>query len=219
MKLKLSTPSKMKGTCKTWSTLAVTHCPASRVTALDVDKYDDLSIGDLVPACSNCYADKGFYHMPTVKAPRIHNASDWKRDTWVADMVETLTGHAHFRWFDSGDMFHIGLAEKIYQVMKQSPNTAFWLPTRMHKLDKFKPILAKMAKLSNVVVRKSSDSIEGKRIAGKNTSTIIASSLARSYSVGYTCPATIPGNKPNCKANDCTACWDKEVKVVAYVFH
>jgi hypothetical protein len=219
MKLKLSDTSKMRGTAKSWSTLAVVHCPGSRITSKDVTKYKTKKVGDLVPACADCYAAKGMYHMPNVKAPRIHNAEDWKRDTWEDDMVETLVGHKRFRLFDSGDCFHIELANKLYRVMKRSPNTDFWFPTRMHKLPKFRPILAKMAKLSNVVVRKSSDSIEGKRIAGKNTSTIIASSLARSYSVGHTCPATVPGNKANCKANDCTACWDKEVKVINYVFH
>jgi hypothetical protein len=216
MKLKLSTPSKMKGTCKTWSTLAVTHCPGSRVTMKDAHKYVDRVVGDLVPACGNCYADKGFYHMPNVKAPRIHNAQDWKRDNWVSDMVETLQGKAYFRWFDSGDMFHTDLADKILQVMKLSPNTAFWLPTRMHKLDKFKPVLMRMARLPNAVVRKSSDSVTGGRIAGKNTSTIIATSNS---DIGYTCPATIPGNVANCKVNSCTACWDKDIKQINYVFH
>ena len=131
-------------------------------------------------------------------------------------MVETLVVHKRFRLFDSGDCFHIELANKLYRVMKRSPNTDFWFPTRMHKLPKFRPILAKMAKLSNVVVRKSSDSVTGKRIAGKNTSTIIVTSNSN---VGHTCPATIKGNKPNCKANVCTACWDKEVKVINYHFH
>ncbi len=217
MKLKLSTPSKMKGTAKTWSTLAVTHCPASRVTVSNQTDYDGLKPGDLVPACANCYADKGFYHMPTVKNPRIHNAADWKRSDWVADMIETLAGQKHFRWFDSGDMFHIDLAEKIFLVMKGSPETNFWLPTRMQKIDKFKPVIARMKKLANVVVRNSSDSITGERIRGNTTSTIIASS--NQLGDAHLCPATVPGNTPNCKANNCTACWDKSVKVVAYNFH
>lgn len=204
--IKYSEPSKMKGTCKTWSTLAVTHCPASR---------DDN--GDLVPACANCYADKGFYHMGTVKAPRAHNADDWRRDDWAPEMITFLAKEKYFRWFDSGDMFHTGLAEKIYQVMKGSPQTMFWLPTRMHKLAKFRPIIARMQKLPNVVVRKSSDSIDGGRIRGRNTSTIIQT--AKQGSGAHICPATVEGNKANCKANNCTACWDRSVSVIAYWFH
>jgi hypothetical protein len=217
MKLKLSTPSKMKGTCKTWSTLAVTHCPASRVTAKDVDQYPSLCVGDLVPVCASCYADSGFYHMPVVRNVRVNNAEDWKRDTWEDDMVQTLIGHKRFRWFDSGDMYHIGLARKLYRVMLRSPQTDFWLPTKMQKLDKFKPVIAQMKRLSNVVVRCSSDSINGKIIAGKTTSTVIASS--NDYQRGDICPATVPGNKANCKANDCTMCWDETIKVINYHFH
>jgi hypothetical protein len=204
--IKLSSPSKMKGTAKTWSTVAVKHCPASR------DKK-----GDLVPACAGCYAAKGFYRMPTVNEPREHNAKDWKREEWVSEMVAELSTQMYFRWFDSGDMFHIGLAEKIYQVMKQSPNTRFWLPTRMHKIAKFRPIIAKMEGLPNVVVRKSGDEIDGSTIRGKNTSTIICSDSQADSA--WICPATIKGNKPNCKANACTACWDKNIKVIAYNYH
>ena len=159
---KISAPAKMKGTCKTWSTLAITHCPASR---------DDN--GDLVPACANCYADKGFYKMPGTVAVRVHNAEDWRSDDWVQAMVNKIGKDSHFRFFDSGDMYHIGLANKIFELCRALPGTKFWIPTRMHKIDKFKPVLAKLAKLPNVVVRKSSDSIEGKRIRGATTSIII----------------------------------------------
>jgi hypothetical protein len=203
---KLSTPSKMKGTCKTWSTLAITHCPASR--------GDD---GKLVDACSNCYADKNFYKMPAAVNLRNHNAQDWRNDGWVDAMIELIGEDSHFRFFDSGDMYHINLAHKIYDLCKALPNTRFWIPTRMHKLDKFKPILAKLAKLENVVVRKSSDSTQGKRIRGATTSIIIRTDSQAGNA--HICPATIAGNKPNCKANNCTACWSKSVPVVAYHYH
>jgi hypothetical protein len=155
--------------------------------------------------------------MPNSVKVRSHNSQDWKREEWVSEMVAELSTQMFFRWFDSGDMFHVDLAEKIYQVMKQSPNTRFWLPTRMHKIAKFRPIIAKMERLPNVVVRKSSDEIDGSRIRGKNTSTIICSDSQANDA--HVCPATVPGNKPNCKANQCTACWDKNIKVIAYNYH
>ena len=205
-KPKLHAPSKMKGTCKTWSTLAVTHCPGSRAPD-----------GGLVEACQSCYADKGFYNMPGTRAPRIHNAENWKSDSWVSDMVSAIGKSKHFRFFDSGDMYHIGLANKILEVCKSLPDCQFWIPTRMHKLDKFKPIIRKLQALPNVVVRLSSDSTQGKRIRGKNTSIIIRQvSQAKG---AHICPATVKGNTPNCKANSCTACWDETVKVIAYNYH
>lgn len=205
-KIKLSSPSKMKGTCKTWSTLAVTHCPGSRGPD-----------GQLVEACDKCYADKGMYKMPNSIKVREHNALDWQRDDWVSDMVEAISGQAHFRFFDSGDMYHIDLAHKILAICKALPETRFWIPTRMHKLAKFKPVIARLNSLPNVVVRYSSDSTQGKRVRGKNTSTIIRNDgQARG---AHICPATIPGNTPNCKANGCAACWEKSITVIAYHFH
>jgi len=102
-----------------------------------------------------------------------------------------------------------------------SPHCKFWIPTKMHKFEKFALIIAKLEKLDNCVVRKSSDSITGKKIAGKNSSTIISTdkqSLSW-HKRTHICPATVPANKANCKANKCTACWDKDTKVIAYHFH
>ena len=208
--IRLSTPSKMRGTCKTWSLEAIETCPAAI--------GDD---GKLVPSCASCYATKGFYHMPTVKAPRAENKIDWQRDNWVPDMVKLLARQEHFRFFDSGDMYSVKLAEKIYQIVDLSPHCKFWIPTKMHKFEKFAPIIAKLEKLENCVVRKSSDSITGKKIAGKNSSTIISTDLqtAAWHKKTHICPATVPANKANCKANKCTACWDKDTKVIAYHFH
>ena len=159
--------------------------------------------------------------MPTVKAPRAENKIDWKRENWVTDMVKLLARQKHFRFFDSGDMYSVKLAKKIYQVVALSPHCKFWIPTKMHKFAKFARIIAKLEKLENCVVRKSSDSINGEKIAGKNSSTIITSDLqtAAWHKRTHICPATMPGNKANCKANKCTACWDKNTKVIAYHFH
>ena len=98
--LKLSKTSKL-GT-KSWSLQALDTCPGS--------KNPD---GSLVPACSGCYATTGMYHFGAVKAVRLDNREDAKRSGWVADMVAALKKEKHFRWFDSGDMYSLELAEKI----------------------------------------------------------------------------------------------------------
>ena len=200
-KPKLSKASKMP--CRSWSLQALDTCPAS----IGAD-------GELVDACKGCYATDGNYRFSNVKAPRLHNREDWQQSDWVDAMVAELDNDRYFRWFDSGDMYSLKLAEKIYAVMVATPWTRHWLPTRMHKFAKFADILAKMEALPNVVVRLSSDSINGDIIAGNTTSTIIP---------------TISHRKPKmtiCEAYEregkcatCRACWDKDVAVVAYVAH
>ena len=200
--LKLSKASKMP--CKSWSLQALDTCPASK----NVD-------GTLVDACKGCYATTGNYNFPNVKAPRVHNKEDWKRDEWVADMVQALDTERYFRWFDSGDMYDLRLAQKILEVMQQTPWVKHWLPTRMYKFAKFHAVLRTMNALPNVVVRVSSDSVQGERVHfdGFANSTIVP------YT-GFNSEAT------ECKAYErdgkcatCRACWDKTVDTVAYVAH
>jgi hypothetical protein len=198
--IKLSKTSKLGGILS-WSLQALETCPGSKD-----------SQGDLVPACQGCYATTGNYRFANVKKPREFNREDWKRDAWVNDMVSALDNCRYFRWFDSGDMYDIRLAEKILQVMVRTKHVKHWLPTRMHKFDKFKSVIQCMNGLKNVVVRFSSDSVTGQIIEGKTTSTIFSD--------------TVPEGALECKAyehegkcNGCRACYDKDVKVIAYKAH
>ena len=102
--LKLSVTAKLDG-IRSWSLQALDTCPGSKA-----------SDGSLVDACKGCYATTGNYNYPNVKAPRIHNREDWQRDSWVDDMVKALDSDRYFRWFDSGDMYALGLAEKMLEV-------------------------------------------------------------------------------------------------------
>lgn len=197
---KLSKASKMP--CRSWSLQALDTCPAS--------KNPD---GTLVDACKGCYATAGNYRYPNVKAPREHNRDDWKHVDWSAAMITELDNDRYFRWFDSGDMYDLRLAEKILEVMTATPCVKHWLPTRMHKFEKFAAVIAKMEALPNVVVRWSSDSVVGGLVAGKNNSTIIPTSehtinaeVCRAYENAGKCGA-------------CRKCWDKEVTTIAYVAH
>ena len=106
--LKLSNAGKLP--CKSWSLQARTTCPGSI----------DLKTKELVDACKGCYATDGKYNFKNVKAIRDHNKQDWKRDEWVDDMVAELDNSRYFRWFDSGDVYCVGLAQKIFQVMQLS---------------------------------------------------------------------------------------------------
>ena len=199
--VKLSKTSKL-GT-KSWSLQAIETCPGS------VGKD-----GNLVPACSGCYATTGMYHFGAVKAVRADNKVDWKREGWVTDMVAALKKDKHFRWFDSGDMYSLELAEKMYQIMVNTPNTKHWLPTRMYKFSKFWSVLTRMEALPNVMVRYSSDAVDGTYEQGVHGSTIVPD--ATSTPPGVTlCPAYTQGGK----CLDCRACYDKSVAVIGYPAH
>lgn len=206
---KLSSASKMP--CKSWSLPAWDSCPGAKGSG-----------GKPVDACNYCYALTGAYRFPATIASRAHNMEDWKCDDWVPAMVKAIGKAKYFRWFDSGDVYDSKLAEKIYQVIRDTPNCQHWLPTRTHKIPSIKGILNVIDSLPNVVVRYSSDSIHGERIpswmstATPQQSTIIQSAddfipvkgeaLCRAY--------TRDG-----KCGSCRACWSKNIKVISYALH
>jgi hypothetical protein len=197
--MKISNTTKLNA--RSWSLQAVTNCPGSKEN------------GKLVPACSGCYATTGYYRMPNAINARNHNAEDWKRDSWVNDMVTEIQNDKLFRWFDSGDMYHINLAKKILQIMKATPNTRHWMPTRMAKFPKFQKIIKEMNDLPNVAVRFSSDSINGE-FDSRHGSVIIpdANSVPEGVKV---CESYSRGGK----CANCSDCWDKSIKVIGYVQH
>lgn len=200
--VKISVTSKLDG-IKSWSLQALETCPASK----NAD-------GSLVDACKGCYATTGNYNYPNVKAPRAHNREDWQRLEWVDDMVQALQDSRYFRWFDSGDMYTIGLAEKILEVMQRTPWVKHWLPTRMHKFPKFRGVLTEMQALDNVMVRFSSDSVTGQFIDGLHGSVIVPT-IDDVTPKMQACEAYQHGGK----CNGCRACWDKSVSLIAYPAH
>ena len=199
---KISVTSKLDGV-RSWSLQALDTCPGSIE-----------SPGVLVDACKGCYATTGFYVMGVVKAPREFNRTDWERLEWVDDMVSELAKDKHFRWFDSGDMYSLALAEKICEVMRRTPWCKHWLPTRMHKFPKFQMVLREMSQLDNVMVRPSSDSIIGVYIPGLHGSVIVPDSRVNPDMVTL-CRAY----ENNGKCSGCRACYSKDVPVIAYPAH
>jgi len=170
--------------------------------------------GELVPACAGCYATQGTYNFPGTKKVRFDNKQAWQDDAWVATMVGALKKQKYFRWFDSGDMYSIQLALKMYAVMVRTPHVKHWLPTRMHKFAKYQQVLTKMQALPNVMVRPSSDAVDGTFTAGVHGSTILPEGMAVPAGVKVcTAPTT------NGKCSGCRACYSKDVAVVGYIAH
>ena len=198
--IKLSKTSKLDGILS-WSLQAIDTCQGSRA--------DD---GGLVPACQGCYATTGFYQFAPAKNARAFNREDWQRAEWIQEMVSALSNSRYFRWFDSGDMYDVNLANKILAVMIHTPWVSHWLPTRMHKFKKYQHVLKLMQDLPNVVVRFSSDSVTGEIINGDTTSTIFSDQVPTG---AVECQAY----QHDGKCNGCRACYDKSVKVIAYKAH
>lgn len=202
MPVNLSKTSKLDG-IKSWSLQARDTCPGSFSAP-----------GVLVDACKGCYATQGNYRFDNVKTPREANRLDWERMDWTDDMVHALDDSRYFRWFDSGDMYALGLAEKILEIMQRTPWCNHWLPTRMHKFPKFRAVLEAMQALPNVMVRPSSDSVLGEFLPGTHGSVIVPTAedlppgakLCQAYDNGGKC-------------NGCRSCWSKDVPVVAYLAH
>jgi hypothetical protein len=199
---KLSKTSKLDN-IMSWSLQALETCQGS----IGAD-------GELVPACAGCYATQGTYNFPGTKKVRFDNKQAWQDDGWVDEMVAALKKQSYFRWFDSGDMYSIALALKMYTVMVKTPHVKHWLPTRMHKFAKYQQVLAKMQALPNVMVRPSSDAINGTFTAGVHGSTILPEGMPVPAGVKVcTAPTT------NGKCSGCRACYSKDVPVVGYIAH
>lgn len=198
--INLSKASKMPA--KSWSLQAGSTCPGS---------IDPITKQPL-PVCAGCYAKDGMYNMPNVKSVRESNREDWKRAEWVDEMVALLKKQKFFRWFDSGDVYHPALAFKIYLVMQKTPQVQHWLPTKSYNIPKIRAVLERMKMLPNAAVRYSSPSITGE-FNVEHGSTVIA------YADDETTATVCGAYSRNGKCGDCRACWDKEVKVVAYPAH
>lgn len=202
--IKISVTSKLDG-IRSWSLQAIDTCPGSVAAP-----------GVLVDACKGCYATTGNYNYPNVKAPRLSNREDWQREEWTDDMVAALDSDRYFRWFDSGDMYTLALAEKILDVMQRTPWCKHWLPTRMAKFPKFREVLRQMRQLDNVMVRFSSDSVIGEYIPGTHGSVIGPDAATFNPAPGVSlCRAYEHGGK----CSGCRACWDRSVNLVAYPAH
>ena len=155
--------------------------------------------------CFNCYAMKGCYVFPDVKAAQYKRLASTKLDAWTVAMATQLNSKKSkwFRWHDSGDVQDLNHLNKIYEVCRLTPETRHWLPTREAW------ILDHITRApDNLIIRFSMPMVD-QAAAGSwpNTSTVVTS--------GATCPAPNQGGK--CK--ECRACWTKSIKNVSYGKH
>jgi hypothetical protein len=109
----------------------------------------------------------------------------------------------YFRWHDSGDVQDLKHLAKIFKVARRTPDVKHWMPTREAWV---KPYLQYAP--DNLVIRFSMPMVNQPAAASwPHTSTVVTT--------GRTCPAPDQGNA----CGSCRACWDKNVKNIAYGQH
>ena len=154
--------------------------------------------------CYGCYALKNNYtRYPAIKEAQYRRLDAINHPQWVEAMAAQIKRQKWFRWHDAGDVQDLQHLEKIFEVCKLTPATKHWMPTREAWV---KDHLASCP--DNLIVRLSAPMIDqAAPESWVHTSTVVTS--------GRTCPAPDQGNQ--CK--DCRACWDKDIKNIAYGEH
>ena len=193
----LSNTSKMG--CKSWGIAALENCKTGRALS---------KIAGSV--CANCYACKGQYQFKNVKQAHSVRKDKTLQPEWVPAMIKMIEKEKFFRWHDSGDLYSYAYLLKIVAIVKATPETSHWIPTKEHK--HIKKYLREFGALpENVIVRVSSAMIDAVPILvqkGINTSTVTTDGA-------HSCPAYKQGGE--CKT--CRACWDKSVPNISYPKH
>lgn len=163
--------------------------------------------------CSKCYALKGRYVFPNVKAAQERRYQSLTHPDWVDALTLMIkkTKTEYFRWHDSGDIQGVWHLNNIVKIAKLCPEVKFWLPTR-EKGFVSQWLLLNKAFPTNLVVRVSGAMIDGAAPKGfDNTSTVNSESKE---TMGV-CPAPQQGGQ--CLL--CRQCWDVSVGNVSYAKH
>ncbi len=190
----LSKPSKMPGPAH--------NLPAARcITGAKLVKVPG-------SVCAGCYALKGRYRFKNVQDALNRRLKALEDPRWVEAMVALVTGHAHFRWHDSGDIQSEKHLLNIFEVCKQTPGTRHWLPTREARFLKLMDPEVVPKNLKIVL----SDHMNDQRVAP--TWWPYTSGVTTDHEA-VTCPASSQGNK----CLNCRKCWARSVKRVIYGKH
>jgi hypothetical protein len=168
--------------------------------------------------CADCYACKGMYRFPGVKAAhdrrwtRLQAAlnSSSQREDYVTAFITLLAKQSWFRWHDSGDLQSVAHLELIADIARATPHVRHWLPTREYRM--VKAFLKTATCPENLNIRLSAHMVDQTTpgLAGCTTSAVYAQDPP-----GYACPARSQGNQ----CGSCRACWDPHVPLVTYSKH
>jgi len=167
--------------------------------------------------CNKCYADKGCYVFPLVRAMYEKRYQAIALPEWVDYMAEMLTlkyknltkSRRYHRWFDSGDVQSYEHLMKIFEVCELTPHIKYWLATREYQIiDRIKEEDVP----KNLCLRVSATKVDGalpkfwKWTSGVHKDKRHKGKECRAYTTNNNC-------------GDCRACWSRSVKQVSYEEH
>ena len=167
--------------------------------------------------CNKCYAGKGCYVFPAVKAIYEKRYQAIELPEWVDYMAELLTqkyknldkSRLFHRWFDSGDVQSYSHLMKIFEVCEHTPKIKHWLATREYQIIKQ---IKEEDVPKNLCLRVSAIKVDSPPPNfWKWTSGVHKDKKA----IGRECPAP----KQNGECGSCRACWSRKVKQVSYKEH
>jgi hypothetical protein len=170
--------------------------------------------------CNKCYAMRGRYVFSTTKNALYRRFFTIDKQMWVEAMtinIALLENSGFFRWHDSGDVQDNEHLDRIAQIAKNLPELKFWLPTREYGFVKnYQKELPK-----NLTVRQSAHMVDSVKEVRNKIASITVSNEQKLKEMELDnvaiCHATRPESSHKCE--DCRACWDKDVEVVAYIMH
>lgn len=168
--------------------------------------------------CHECYARRGFYHMPSVKEAMEKRLEFMQSIDFVPRMVAMLGMEDRFRWFDSGDVQSEQMANDILDIIEATPWCQHWLPTKEYII--WRNVLKNRNVPENVALRFSTPKDNSRPITtpdGVLTSTTYNDKRTAGARAGFQCPAHLhkeQTGKYNC--GPCRACWDTNVSNIAY---
>ncbi len=113
---------------------------------------------------SRCYAQRGMFCMPSVKASHMHNYECTLRGDFVRRMVREIRIHAAtvVRIHTAGDCYHANYVRKWICIVKACPDTKFFIFTRSWRIKTIRNQLTRFAKCRNVRMWWSVDKETGK---------------------------------------------------------
>ena len=171
--------------------------------------------------CNGCYALKGRYNFPNVKAALARRLQSLQHPQWVFAMTVLIKGEEVFRWHDSGDLQSVQHLKNIFEVCNKTPETSHWLPTREAK---FLKLMDPDVIPKNLIIRMSSHMIDQEPVKfWPWTSTVVSHKFFwklelwfnKLFRIKGKCFAPIQGN--TCRS--CRQCWDRTVINVSYYKH
>lgn len=201
----LSCPSKMP--CYAWG-IPATSCSVGKKLA-EVPQS----------VCASCYALKGFFRTPKVRAAYQRRLERSSAPEWIDAMVKLVywqaaeTGEPYFRWFDSGDLIDVAMLRRIVAVARQTPEIRHWLPTREYAV--VREYLRAETLPANLVLRISAPLVNG---PAPQDFALPTSGVHTSEHEPHGTTCTANHSKP-AHCGSCRACWQQDVEHVSYPLH